>query len=598
MKTPWTDKVIHEHPLNEYPRPQLRRKEWLNLNGYWNYTITELNGAIPSNFPDRILVPFCIESFLSGVGKALLPNQRLWYMRKFTIPEKWQQSEILLHFGAVDWEASVYLNGKKLGEHQGGYLPFSFNISSFLQQGENTLIVAVRDPTNTENHQRGKQTLMPKKIFYTPCSGIWQTVWIEPVAKHSIKSLQFSPNLDLKTLTIEFESFSSPNLLQTPKLEISSLNSDLHFKGEAHNSKITLILPKVTPWSPKNPFLYSLHFILSEDDEIIDEFDTYCAFRKITVECDESGIPRLFLNNKPLFQMGILDQGYWPDGIYTAPTDEALMYDLQVVKDCGFNMIRKHIKVEPARWYYHCDRLGLIVWQDMISGGNSNMNFKEFMQIAWKGYISSPDNTPEYYQHTRRTSQTIRSEFEHELKQMVVHLSHFPSICVWVPFNEAWGQYDSDRIAEWLMKFDPTRIVDPVSGWNLQSPGQIRSWHLYIRKLRMIEPRSKFSESALVISEYGGYTLKIPQHAWQEKKRIFGYGKTKSIEKLTAKYIELLEQQAKPLISQGLSGLIYTQVTDVENELNGLLTYDRQVKKVNVQNMRVENESFVEIFEK
>ncbi len=584
MKTPWTDRAAKTQPLPEYPRPHLQRTEWLNLNGDWDLEITDLHSHFPENYSHIIKVPFCVESFLSRVERPVLPTERLWYHRQFSIPPSWGEKRIILHFGAVDWEATVYINDEKVGFHQGGYLPFRFDITDYLQSELNEIVVSVRDPTDSENHQRGKQSLHPKGIFYTPCSGIWQTVWLEPVSPYGIQTLTISPDIELNTVKIHYTPWTPSTSPLT--VQISSSNSNISFEGDFHDNHVFIIYENPTLWCPDNPFLYQLHLIIKQGNEIIDELDSYFAFRKISVNRDGSGKLRLFLNDQPLFQMGILDQGYWPDGLFTAPSDAALRYDLEIIKKFGFNMVRKHVKIEPARWYYYCDQLGLIAWQDMVSGANSKLSQRDLLKVAMKGYLTDSDLTEEDYVRAGREEPKNRQEFEEELRNMLDTLNHFPSICVWVPFNEGWGQFDSDRIGKWIKSYDPNRLVDPVSGWNLQTPGEIRSWHTYVRKLRMLEPPSKLKDSALVISEFGGYILKIADHLWNPRKSSTGYGKSKSKDHLTAKYVALLRKQAFPLISNGLSGLIYTQLSDVETELNGLMTYDRQELKMDLDQVK------------
>ncbi|NVM52604.1 MAG: beta-galactosidase [Candidatus Helarchaeota archaeon] len=591
MKTPWTDKVDRNSPLPEYPRPQLRREKWLNLNGFWEYKIQEKDLEAPTEFAGKISVPFCVESYLSGVGRPLYPNERIWYHRKVVVPEEWGNSEVILHFGAVDWEARVYINGSECGTHHGGYLPFSFNITEFLKSGECDLLVSVWDPTDSENHQHGKQTLKPSRIFYTPCSGIWQTVWVEPVPKNGIQSLKITPDIDTNSLQLKIEQYEKS--IKNMKIKVTSSAANLDYSTELGEVPITIKLTNPHLWTPDDPFLYDLVVSLARGEEPIDSVSSYFAMRKFSIGKDQLGITRLLLNNKPAFHLGPLDQGYWPDGIYTAPTDDALKFDIEFTKKLGFNMIRKHIKVEPARWYYHCDKLGVIVWQDMISGGKTGLTPKYLLKVILKGYYTSKDTTPKQYKRTGRINPKIRTEFESELKEMIDHLHNIPCIGVWVTFNEGWGQYDSDRITTWLKRYDPSRIVDGTSGFDLTKTGDIRSWHIYIRKLKFFEKASDFSDYAIAISECGGYKLKIPEHVWDEKKA-HGYGKAKNKENLTEKYGKLILQEALPLVEKGLNALVYTQLTDVETEVNGLITFDRMIEKVNINPVNEVNLSLIQ----
>lgn len=591
MKTAWTDKVDRTQPLQEYPRPQMRRERWLNLNGLWDYKIQDKDLEAPSAFDGEIVVPFCVESYLSSVGRALNPNEKIWYHKQFSIPKEWGDSEIMLHFEASDWETSVWINGQRCGSHQGGYTPFAFTITELVTSGECDLLVSVRDPTDLENHQYGKQSLNPKRIFYTPCSGIWQTVWVEPVPKGGIKGLRITPDIDTKSLQIKIES----DYIKVPDIEFRIISEAAKVKitNELTGNPVSVQLSNLQLWRPDDPFLYDLTVQLSMKGVVYDTVHSYFAMRKFSTGKDSSGKTRLLLNNKPIFHIGPLDQGYWPDGIYTAPTDEALKYDIEWAKKLGFNMIRKHIKVEPARWYYHCDTLGIIVWQDMVSGGKTGFNVKELLKVILRGYYKSKDTNSKQYKRTGRTDPKIREEFESELKQMLDQLHNFPCIGVWVLFNEGWGQYDSARIATWLKQYDPTRVVDATSGFDLTKVGDIRSWHIYIRKLRFLEKASDFADYAIAISECGGFKLKIPGHVWDEKSS-FGYGKAKNKEEFTKKYENLILEQAFPLVSKGLTALVYTQLTDVETELNGLITYDRDVEKVDSRQVRKANLTLID----
>ncbi|HUX98918.1 MAG TPA: glycoside hydrolase family 2 TIM barrel-domain containing protein, partial [Candidatus Deferrimicrobium sp.] len=469
MKTPWTDKVDRTNPLPEYPRPQMHRERWLNLNGVWEYKIQEKDLEAPTTYDGRIVVPFCVESYLSGVGRVLLPHEKIWYHRKFSIPQDWSGSDILLHFGASDWETCVYINGKNCGSHRGGYLPFSFKITEYLDSNECDLVVSVWDPTDSENHQHGKQSLNPKGIFYTSCSGIWQTVWLEPIPKISIKSLKITPDIDTNSVQIGIEQHN--NNIDNLTIKIASNAANLDYSTEQLESPIILEIANPHFWTPDDPFLYDLTVSLVLGDETIDTVTSYFAMRKFSIGKDEHDITRLQLNNKPIFHLGPLDQGFWPDGIYTAPTDDALKYDIEFTKKLGFNMIRKHVKVEPARWYYYCDKLGIMVWQDMISGGKTGFRKWYLLKVILKGYYINDDTTTKQFKRTGRMDSKIRQEFESELKEMVNYLYNFPCIGVWVVFNEGWGQFEAKRISTWLKQYDPSRIIDATSGFNLEKAG-------------------------------------------------------------------------------------------------------------------------------
>ena len=588
IKTAWTDKVDRDHPLPEYPRPQMRRERWLNLNGVWNYKIQNKDLEAPSTYDGEIMVPFCVESYLSGVGRPLSPNEKIWYHKTFTIPVGWINSELVLHFGASDWETKVFVNGKDCGSHLGGYLPFSFNITEFIDSKTFDLLVSVRDPTNSEEHQYGKQSLEPKGIFYTPCSGIWQTVWVEPIPKGGIKSLKITSDIDTDSMQVKIDRYDSDNNISKMEVNIRSKAASLNYFTAFVESPVSLKIADPHLWTPDDPFLYDLTISLSQGGVLIDTVQSYFAMRKFSTGKNSKGTTRFLLNNKPIFYIGPLDQGYWPDGIYTAPTDEALKFDIELSKKLGFNIIRKHIKVEPARWYYHCDRLGIIVWQDMVSGGKTGFTNKQLLKVVLRGYYKTEDTTPTHYKRTGRTDPQIRDEFEAELKEMIDHLHNFPCIGVWVLFNEGWGQYNSTRIATWLKGYDPSRPVDATSGFDLVKVGDIRSWHIYVRKLKFFEKISDFSDCAIAITECGGYKLKILGHIWDEKSS-FGYGSAKNKENLTQKYENLILKQAFPLVHKGLTALIYTQITDVETELNGIVTYDRAIEKMDFTKVREAN---------
>jgi hypothetical protein len=573
MLTRWAKDVTPENAWQEYPRPQLKRLEWVNLNGLWDYGIAPKKQPQPPHFSGKILVPFPLESALSGVKRLLQPDELLWYQRTFNIPETWQGKRTLLHFGAVDWETTVWINGQQFTTHRGGYLPFSFDITEFVHLGENALLVSVWDPTDTFWQQRGKQVRTPKSIWYTQCSGIWQTVWLEPVPQTYIAGLKITPDVDAGSIRVGIRLSGSENPIQSWHVRVYDAGAQIT-KGEAAATETEIILPLPDPklWSPEFPHLYDL-VVETETDKV----ESYFGMRKYSLGQDAQGRPRFCLNNQPLFLLGPLDQGYWPDGLYTPPSAEAMCFDLETIKKLGFNMLRKHVKVEPARYYYDCDRLGLIVWQDMANGGKAVGDVTSFLANFF-GSRRKDRN----YRYAGRAASESRQDFTRELHELVDHLYHFTCISTWVPFNEGWGQFDANAIAEWLKSYDPTRLIDHASGWFDQGGGDFSSLHVYFKKL----PNPKPEQSrAVVLSEFGGYSLKVPGHLWNLEVE-FGYRKYPSSEELTAAYLELLEEQLKPWIDAGLSAAIYTQTTDVEIEVNGYVTYDREVEKMDFEKLQ------------
>ncbi|MDV3425985.1 MAG: beta-galactosidase [Bacillota bacterium] len=573
IMTRWAEQVDPEGVLPEYPRPQMQRSDWMNLNGLWDYSVKAAEDKkLPDDYDGKILVPFPIESALSGVKRLLLPDEILWYRRTFKVPENWRGRNLLLHFGAVDWKAEVWINGKKAGEHTGGYFPFTFEISRYIIDGENEITVSVWDPTDTYGQERGKQSLKPNGIFYTPSSGIWQTVWIEPVPINYIKSFRLIPDIDNSEISIIIETDGENENLELQAEAYENNNKISYGKTTVINS-LKLKIPSPRLWSLTSPFLYDVTIQLMEDDKVIDEIISYFGMRKFSIESDKEGVKRLLLNNQPIFQNGILDQGFWPDGLYTAPADQALEYDVKMAKELGFNMIRKHIKAEPARWYYHCDKLGMIVWQDMINGGAPFNTFRNAVIPNILQNLKVKDNN---YKASGRYEKANRDNYKKELKEMIDTLYNVPSIGMWVPFNEGWGQFDAEEIYEWIKKYDKTRWVDHASGWYDQGIGDIKSVHIYFRKLK--KPKVINSRAA-VISEYGGYSLPVKGHVWNENKE-FGYKKFKKKEELKEAYSSLMNDQVKPLMEKGISAAVYTQLTDVETEVNGLMTYDREIVKI------------------
>lgn len=567
MRSVWYDKVDTACPLPEYPRPQLVRENWLNLNGKFDYTILPAAQKWAENFDGEILVPFAVESLLSGVEKPLSPSDRLWYRKRFSVPTAMLGKNILMHFGAVDWQCEVFINHHSVGKHTGGYCAFSFDITEYLTEGENELVVCVYDPTESGWQQRGKQVNDTHGFWYTATSGIWQTVWLEAVSDVYVQKLRFVPNIDRKVIRVKTE------LNTDTEAEIYAtvtFAGDVVFSG-AIEKDTEIALPNAALWTPETPNLYDVSLEIKVDGALTDTVTSYFGMRKFHVDKDQKGVMRLFLNNKPYFQKGLLDQGYWPDGGMTPPTDEAMIFDIAEMKRLGFNMLRKHIKIEPLRWYYHCDRLGMIVWQDMMSGGKYIGDFYAGF-LPNIGILHVKDNK---YNVFSRTEKSWRDDFERELTEMIDLLYNTVSLYCWVPFNEAWGQFDALRICAYVRKLDDTRVIDHASGWYDQGGGDVQSMHKYILPIRMRKPDHR----AFVITEFGGYSQKEEGHMWNPKKA-FGYLMFKDKASLTAAYGKLMKKQVIPLVEKGLSGTIYTQVSDVENEVNGIYTYDRAVLKL------------------
>lgn len=577
IRTQWFDKVDRRLPLAEYPRPQFERQDWICLNGEYDYAVTGDTADAPKKYDGKILVPFSVESELSGVGKALLPEQRLWYRRKFTVGKEFSGKEALLHFGAVDWQCSVWVNGKLVGEHTGGYNPFTFNITDVITEGENELVVKVFDPTDAGHQQRGKQILVTKGFWYTATSGIWQTVWLEPVNRCRIDSLRLVPDIDEGVIRINIKRTCKCG----GKLYAKVLEGDKVVFDSEIADKAAIPVPDARLWSPEDPFLYTLLLTLDCNGEK-DEVSSYFGMRKFSIVKDSAGIPRLGLNNKPYFQRGLLDQGYWPESQLTPPTDEAMIFDIEKMKELGYNMLRKHIKEEPLRWYYHCDRLGMLVWQDMISGGQYIGNV--LAGVLPNINIHVKDSK---YKSFKRDKPEWRQEFKDELFGMIDNLYNCVSICCWVPFNEGWGQFDAKEIGTAIKNYDPSRFVDHASGWHDQGGPEFKSIHKYILPVHAPTAR-RTAGRPIVLSEYGGYSWNIVEHAWNPK-RSFGYIMFKNSEKLSAAYKRLHESQVIPLINKGLCATVYTQVSDVEFEVNGIYSYDRKILKLDADTVRAVN---------
>jgi len=553
LMTRWGRQVSPQNVHPEYPRPQMVREQWTNLNGLWDYAIRPASEGQPATWDGKMLVPFPIESALSGVMRRVEPTERLWQRRTFRGSRPADGRRVLLHFGAVDWHCEVRVNGQKVGEHIGGYDPFTFDITDALTPtpGEQELVVSVTDPTDTHWQPRGKQVRQPRGIWYTPTTGIWQTVWLEEVPAHYIARLSVVPDLDQSQLQITVHTAGQRG---AGRVRVVCLEEEREVaQGEAAVrdgvAQIVLTLRDPKPWSCEQPFLYGLTVRLDDSGDTI---KSYAGLRKISLGKDAKGITRLLLNNRPLFQCGLLDQGFWPDGLYTAPSDAALKYDLEVTKQLGFNMIRKHVKVEPARWYYHCDQLGLLVWQDMPSGDR-------FIRRGQEDIQRSPESA---------------ANFEREWGEILSDLAHFPCIVMWVPFNEGWGQFETARIAQWTKQRDPTRLVNSASGWQDRGVGDVHDIHVYPGP--DMPPLEE--HRAAVLGEFGGLGLPLEGHTWQSKDN-WGYRSYTSREALQEAYGQL-QDRLRPLAAKGLSAAVYTQTTDVEIEVNGLLTYDREVLKL------------------
>ena len=587
LHTPWSSQVTPENVWQEYPRPQMVRESYINLNGLWDYAVTERHAVL---YHGRILVPFSPEAPLSGVGRQLLPGQVLHYSRRFSLPQRPAGKRLLLHFGAADERCRICVNHQEVGRHHGGYLPFSFDITEFIRTGENTLQVSCRDDSDTGFHSRGKQRLKRGGIFYTAQSGIWQTVWMEWVPAVYIERVRLTPDYDREAVHV--------HLTVTPPASAFHVEATVSARGQTVTRLSTaaadfeMVIHNFTPWSPDNPFLYDLELrLFTTTGEEGDRVLSYFAMRCFSVERDAEGIARLCLNHVPCFQNGVLDQGYWPDGLCTAPCDEALIYDIRCMKEAGFNMLRKHCKLEPLRWYYHCDRLGMLVWQDMVNGGSSY----DMIRICYLPTVlpSCGARPGERRRATGRTSPESREEWFRETRASIEHLYNCPCIAAWVLFNEGWGQFDTARATAFARSLDSTRFLDQASGWFDHQGGDMRSVHNYFRPLTCPETNTVSRETpagpsslppvnrcglrAAVLSEYGGLALPIPGHTASEA--VFGYRSLKSAAELRERFAALQEQLQR-LRKRGLSAAVYTQVSDIEDEMNGILTYDRRVNKL------------------
>ncbi len=568
LRTIWSDPLDPNRILTEYPRPQLERRNWICLNGIWEYAFTS-HKSRPLTPDGQILVPFSPETRLSGVEKRLEPGKYLWYFRHIVLDELPERKRLILHFGAVDYSCGVWWNGAFLGSHQGGYLPFTFDVTDFVRSGRNTLCLRVQDDSDEGLQPRGKQTLSPSGMFYPAQSGIWQTVWMEWVPEGYVESLRITPLFDRETVRMEI------TLTRPQPIEIW-IQGELHalccrvraseFSDGDHRVTKEIALPGLTPWSPERPFLYRVRIYTGED-----AVSSYFAMRKFSVGTDEAGVPRLLLNNRPYFFNGVLDQGYWPESLYTPPSDAAMIFDIQQMKALGFNMLRKHLKIEPLRWYYHCDRLGMVVWQDLVNGGGKPvMPFVCYLPTALPAITRRVSDR--HYRLFSRSDKRARRQWERECAETIEHLYNCPCIGLWTPFNEGWGQFDALRITEKIRRLDGTRPIDHASGWYDQGGGDVQSVHNYFRPLSV-----RVGRRPAVLSEYGGSSLLISGHTCSDQS--YGYRACKTPEAFTKIFLAQ-QQKIRQLEAQGLCAAVYTQVSDIEDECNGLFTYDRKVCKL------------------
>lgn len=598
----WEKQITPDNAWREYPRPQMVRPQWQNLNGLWEYSITPKTALAPTRYDGQILVPFAVESTLSKVTKSLLPDQRLWYRRTVTIPSGWSGQRTLIHFGAVDYECNLWVNGGLAGSHTGGSDAFSFDITDYLKSGQNELVLGVLDPTSTGEQPRGKQLLNPNGIWYTPVSGIWQTVWLEPVPKQAyIEEVRLTPELDSGRVRVE-ALLDKPANNYTTGIRITVLDGTQTVATTLVKSGKVAYLPIKNPkrWSPDSPFLYNYNVELvtvtdpfgdtprnrrpRQDEALrsayasatvsgnpLDAVTGYFAMRKISMGQPSVGTnpvpnqPVLLLNNKFMFQNGPLDQGWWPASLLTPPSDEAMTFEIEFLKKSGYNMLRKHIKVEPERYYYLCDKLGIMVWQDMPSG---------FLE----GQNEAPGDQSEPLRRSKG-----KEQFELELRRMMNRLHNHPSIVTWVVHNEGWGQYDNERLANWVKALDPSRLVNAASGWNDRGAGDFYDIHTYQEEPKAADPKT---DRVIVIGEFGGIGWPIEGHLWNPGMRNWGYQTYHSADEVLAAYKKKYARVIEYYQKQGLSAAVYTQTTDVEGEVNGLLTYDREVIKIPIETLR------------
>ena len=584
LKTRWADLVNEDNVLAEYPRPNLVRNSYYNLNGKWDYCINKSKEA--EGYDGQILVPYSPETLLSGVKRTVGPDDYLHYRKNFILPEGFAKDRVILHFGSVDQECEVYLNEKLLGEHKGGYSTFSFDITEVLKEQENELKVVVRDWTEKKPHARGKQryerTKLMSSLFYTCQSGIWKTVWMESVASEYIEKVKITPKYDEKAVEVFVKTQGS-----TEKAAVQIWDGEILLKEETVcvNQSAEIEIGDFKAWTPDTPHLYDMKITYNQD-----EVKSYFGMRKFHVEKDKKGILRFFMNNKPFFFNGILDQGYWPESLLTPPTDEALKYDIVKLKELGYNTIRKHIKVEPERFYYHCDKLGMVVWQDMPNGGGDyNMFFVAYMTNVFECVARGTKDS--HYKLFKREDAEGRAQYYRDLESMVEQLYNYPSIAVWVPFNEGWGQFDASKATALIRKMDKTRFVNEACGWFDQQGGDMFSIHNYLRKLKC-KPKE---DRVVALTEYGGYAYPVKGHLACEKE--FGYKAYKSKEELTANYKRLWNEEIYPNLEKGLCSAIYTQTSDIEEEINGIMTYDRDEVKFIEKELQDLNQKLYELFD-
>ena len=585
-----------QHPLPEYPRPALRRDSFESLNGLWQFAITK-SAQLPRQWEGDILVPYSPETRASGVGRTLQPGEWLHYHRSFA-PPAGSGGRVLLHFGAVDYVCAVQVNGHLVGGHRGGYWPFTFDITEALNADYNRLWVAVQDPTGAGVQARGKQTLRPGGMFYPAQSGIWQTVWLERVPDNYIETLTVTPDYDARTVTVRARTAKpggAVNLWAVVRAGGVTIAEEWSSDEADRDGAVTLNIPEehFFPWSPDSPFLYDLTVGTTQgEEESFDTVHSYFALRKWSCAPDAKGVLRFCLNDRPLLLNGLLDQGYWPEGLYTPPSDAAVVHELQTIKELGFNLLRKHAKIEPQRWYYHCDKLGLIVWQDMVNGGEPyRLWFVTYLTNVLQPLLRKLPDTAALRGLLSRRSEASREEYGRELEATVEALRGHPCIGCWVPFNEGWGQFDAAQAVETLRALDPDRLVDEASGWYDQGDGDVDSRHNYFYPLHLRPGRR-----TVALSEYGGIAWPMPGH--EPPRRTYGYGTAKSRAELTGRYRKLQLETVLPQLRNGLSALVYTQVSDVEDEVNGLFTYDRQAIKPDPAAVRAVNEALEAEFEK
>ena len=592
IQTPWSAEVSPANAHPEYPRPQMVRAQWASLNGLWDYAVVPAEDPEPKAWDGQILVPFCIESSLSGVGQRVTAEQALWYSTTFKVPRSWKKQRVLLNFEAVDWSAEVFVNDQLVGHHTGGYTAFSFDVTPYLKKrGAQKLVLKVLDATNCGEQPCGKQVTKPSGIWYTPVTGIWQSVWIEPVRSAAVTSYLAVPDVDAGAVDV---TVYADGATENDRVEIWLREGGVGYSTEEPGETSTVAFASVEPgkpvrltvtdpklWSPESPFLYEMEIQLKQGKKVVDEVRGYTALRKSSEVVDSQGFKRLGLNNEPYFQYGPLDQGWWPDGLYTAPTDEALKFDLVKTKDLGFNMIRKHIKIEPARWYYWADVLGIVIWQDMPSiGGTPGGHWEQ-----WKWASPADDRT---------LTESAKATYYKEWGEIIAQLRNHPSIVAWVPFNESWSQFNTEKVVEFTRSCDPTRLINSASGGNsYPGVGDIFDSHNYPN------PQMKFTSEGQqidVLGEYGGIGWPVEGHLWQTDKN-WGYIEYKSGEDVLKQY-SVYAEDLKKIIQQGVSAAVYTQTTDVEGEVNGLMTYDRKIVKMDESRLRAVNQGVIDSMKK